>query len=368
MLRLYISNVKLVIRKREELFWGLLFPLILATLFYVTFGSGIDLEKMKAVPAALVSQGNEVFETFLENMEEGFLAVTEMDEDEALQALKAGEIDGIFYSGEEPSLTVAASQMNESILEMLLSSYVEHEALLRDIGKEHPLQLPAAIAQMADYREMTENVTVSGRSMETNVGYFYGLIGMACLFGAFMGMTAAEEMRADQSALALRRSVSPVHRLAIVLSGMLAVFTVQFISVCILLLYLRILGLSFGEKWYMLLPVCALGSMTGVAYGIFIGSMRLRNGLKIGILISSSLLMSFFAGMMFVNMKDIIEHHIPILNRINPASLIADAFYSVSIYDNPGRYGANLLLLAAITCLLAAVSFFRLRRERYESL
>lgn len=91
-------------------------------------------------------------------------------------------------------------------------------------------------------------------------------------------------------------------------------------------------------------------------------------GAKTGLLVGSSLLMSFLAGMMMGNMKDIIEHVCPIVNRLNPAALISDAFYSISIYENPARYGRSLILLAVFTAVLVLASFGKLRRERYDSL
>ena len=368
MIRLYISSLLQIIRRKEDVFWGLIFPVALATLFYATFGSGIDLEKMETIPTALVSEGNSLFENFIQDMDGNMLSVAMMDEEEALEALMNDEIKGIFYSSGDPSLIVASSNMRENILETILSSYIENQSMMMDIATHHPGNLPAAIAGISSYSNFLESVTVGGESMETNLGYFYALIGMACLFGAFIGVTSAVGMRADQSALALRRSITPVNRLALVISEMLAAFTIQFANVCILLFYLRILGISFGEKWMLLLPVCILGSMTGVAFGIFVGSLKFREGYKIGILVSGSLLMSFLAGLMFANMKDIVEHHFPIINRINPASLIADAFYSISIYDNPARYRMNLILLAMITVAFVTASFLQLRRERYESL
>ncbi len=367
-MRLYAIRLLQLLRRKQEGFWGLLFPIVMATLFFVSFGNGVDPEKMSAVPAALVSRGNQIFERLLQEMDGAVLNLNPMEEEEALEALAHGEVKGIFYSEEEPSLTVTSLGIQETVLETLLRSYLENQTMILQIGEQNPAGLIPAAAQISRYGDYLESADINGGSMETNLGYFYALISMACLFGAFLGMTCATEMRADQSPLALRRSVAPVHRLSLVLAEMAAAFTVQFGNVCLLLLYLRLLGLSFGGKWALLLPVCALGSMAGVAFGMFVGSAKMREGFKNTVLIGSSLLMSFFAGLMFVNMKDIVEHHAPLLNRINPAALIADAFYSISIYDNPERYRRNLFLLAAITSVFVLTGFWRLRRERYESL
>lgn len=41
---------------------------------------------------------------------------------------------------------------------------------------------------------------------------------------------------------------------------------------------------------------------------------------------------------MFGGMKNVIEQHCPVINRINPASVLSDAFYCLSVYDDAVRY------------------------------
>ena len=50
------------------------------------------------------------------------------------------------------------------------------------------------------------------------------------------------------------------------------------------------------------------------------------------------------------SMKDTVEKHFPIINRINPAALISDAFYCINVYDDPARYYRNVLTLAVMSC------------------
>lgn len=370
MKHLYKFNLLQMLRGKGDMFWTLVFPLILGTLFYVTFGTGAEkIEQMQSIPVVVVKEGNIIFENFLQEMDGSAILLQELEEEAAMEALMGGEIEGIFYSTATPSLTVTGNQINESILEAFLTAYLQNQKLMEDIGKENPLKLLAAMEQMNDFQEMVQPVSTGGKTNNDSLTYFFALIGMTCLFGGFMGMTAASNLRGDQSALAARRSIVPTHRFSMVLSEMLAAFTVQFINCCVLLIWLRfVLKVPMGDQWGLLLPVCALGSMTGVAFGIFVGCMKLGEGIKSGIMICGSLLMSFLAGLMFGNMKDVVEHHMPILNRINPAALIADAFYSISIYENPARYRMNLGILALITVILVVVGYWRLRRERYDSL
>lgn len=366
--RLFWFNLKNAAKKKSEMFWSLLFPLILATLFHFTFGTSTS-EQMGAVPAALVKEGNTVFETFLEALDGETLILTEMEADSAEEALKNGTIEGIFYSSDTPSLTVAGVQINESILTGILEGYLENQRMMEEIEAENPAELLEASASLAEYGDFIEQTNINGNELNDNLSYFFALIAMACMFGSFTGMTAAAGLRADQSALAVRRSIAPTERLALVISEMLAAFTIQFLNICVLLLYLHFgLGIAFGEKWIMLIPVCILGSMTGVASGILTGSLHLNENIKIGLIVGGSLTLSFLSGLTTGNIRYIMERKAPLLNRINPSSLIADAFYSISIYESPERYRMNLILLGAITALLVLVSFFKLRRERYDSL
>ena len=120
--RLYRYSVLQTLRNRADMFWTLAFPIIMATLFYVTFGSS-QMENMKPIPTAVVEGENKIFETFLDALDGETLTLRRMEEQEAQEALKNGTVTGIFYSGREPSLTVAGTQINESILEMLLNGY-----------------------------------------------------------------------------------------------------------------------------------------------------------------------------------------------------------------------------------------------------
>ena len=149
---------------------------------------------------------------------------------------------------------------------------------------------------------------------------------MACLFGAFLGMNAAQSLQADQTALALRQSTKPTGRSRIVFAEMLAVFTIQFamFAYCfvIFILYYTFHLESGGG--------CCCRSVCSGASQEWPGDISRKPATGSwsaeGLLVGSSLLMSFLAGLMFGNMKDIIAHYAPILNKVNPAALISDAF------------------------------------------
>ena len=96
--------------------------------------------------------------------------------------------------------------------------------------------------------------------------------------------------------------------------------------------------------------------------------MCIRDRIKIGILLGISMTCSFLAGLMNNTMKNIVEQHAPLINRINPAALISDAFYCINVYDDRSRYITNLIILSIMCVILIIASFCLVRRERYDSI
>lgn len=151
---------------------------------------------------------------------------------------------------------------------------------------------------------------------------------------------------------------------------MLSSFLLHFFNLLVLLIYLRyILHLDFEGQFPDMLLISMIGGMIGVAMGIFIGSIgRMGEGIKIGILLAVSMTCSFLAGLMNNTMKNIVEQHIPVINRINPAALISDAFYCINVYNDTARYTRNLIALSIMCVILIFASFCLVRRERYDSI
>ena len=138
----------------------------------------------------------------------------------------------------------------------------------------------------------------------------------------------------------------------------------------ILLIYLRnILKLDFQGQIGKMLLISLFGSLIGVSIGLFVGSLsKMSEGIKVSVILAISMVCSFLSGLMNSSMKDAVEKHFPIINRINPAALISDAFYCINVYDDPTRYYRNVLTLAVMSAALVFASFLLIRRNRYDSI
>ena len=95
---------------------------------------------------------------------------------------------------------------------------------------------------------------------------------------------------------------------------------------------------------------------------------KLTFSAKIGICTSTTLLTGFLSGLMFGNMKDVVEQNAPILNRINPAAVLSDAYYCISVYNDTLRYQRCMITLLIMSILFLGIAFLGVRRERYDSI
>ena len=192
----FLSRVK----RFEIVFWPFLFPLALTTLMYFGIGK-MEETDFETIPVAVVSEEAGTFSVYLKEMESAgnMIRVEEMTEDEALKALENKKVEGIYFAGEETTLTVSRNGLAQSILQMILESYEEGRQTMEDVARLRPEGMQAAAAKMSDFRGAVEQVSLGGRTTNTTAQFFYALIGMACLYGCFIGFGSAMELQANGS-------------------------------------------------------------------------------------------------------------------------------------------------------------------------
>lgn len=264
MLHLLKYNLKVKLKNFGMTFWPLAFPLILGTLFYFAFGNISDAD-FQTVPVAVVEEAHadQVFLAFLDQIEGGedkLLSVEKMTDEQAQDKLEAKKVSGIYYVGTEPSLTVASSGIEESILQSVLSSYENTRSTVRNMLKIHPEGIFDGLRAMLRQQNSVQELSLGGRTIDGNVQFFYALIAMGCLYGCFIGVGTAIRLQANLTALAARRCVTPTHKLKLVLSELISSFLLGYVDVVILLLYLRyVLKLDFQGQMGRMLVICILG-------------------------------------------------------------------------------------------------------------
>ena len=91
-------------------------------------------------------------------------------------------------------------------------------------------------------------------------------------------------------------------------------------------------------------------------------------GLKTGILVAITMLMSFLAGMMSPDIKYSIRLSAPWAEVVNPVSQITNAFYSIYYYDGGPKFYTCIAILCMFAVIFSTVTYYVTRRQQYASL
>lgn len=371
------------IREKSNIFWTMIFPLILATLFHFTLGEMLDQNGMETISAAYVTQSaaesaespshqeKDSFIEYLESFDNSWLKILPMTEKEAENALKNDEILGTFYGGEEKSLTIGENSTYTSILSQVLEIYEKNEVLIARIAQDHPEHLSDAVTALEDYKTCTETVTFGGTSMDSVQNYFFALIAMTCLYGSFMGMYNTVGVQANTSVLGARLTAGCVKRYKSIAASLLSSWMISFLEVLILLFYMDVIlgDIDLSGQILQIFVICAAATLYSCSQGMVIGTVGSWSAnLKNGIVVAVSMACSFAADLMLSGVKSAIETYAPVINRINPGALTTDAFYSVLVYNDTEKYFRSLLLLTVFALLLLTAAVLSMRRMRYESI
>ncbi|MGZ0065217.1 ABC transporter permease [Thomasclavelia ramosa] len=366
---------KTLLRNKMVIFWTLVFPLALATFFNLAFANLTASEEFETVKVALVEeQANSQFKETLQELEKGDdklidLQITSLDK--AQQLLKDEKITGYYVVSNEIKLVVNNTGIDETILESIVNEYNSTMSTVENIATLNPSALQSNILNTVNLSKNNfENRNIGGNT-DLTVVYFYTLIGMNCLNASFCGLRTTSQIEANLSRQGTRITISPISKLVTVLSGILSAFIIQFAIMMVLMAYLIFgLGVGFGEQTGYIILLIAIGCFTGVGLGNFAGNVLKfkKEDTKISFLSSFSLVLSFFSGMMIIDIKYWMQTNLPILTYINPVSLITDGLYALYYYDNLSRYTTNMICLFVIGVLLILGSLFFTRRKQYDSI
>ncbi len=370
-------KLKQLFRDKELVGWIIAFPLALGTFFFMSFGNVMKSEeyKFEPIPVALAAEAeNTELKTVVEELsqenEEQLFTLIQTDKENALQLLENGEIEGIIYDTVTPTMAVAKEGLNQSIIKSFLETYLKHIHMFEQIGSNHPEKMEEAIKLMSESISFNKEISFSNTKMDNLSQYFFALIAMTCMYGSIIGRLCVQNIQANLSSLGARREVSPAHKLSVILADFTGSVLFNYMSVLLLFFYLTvILKIDFGNQIIYILITAFAGSVIGVSMGTFIGAIgKMSANVKDAIASAVSLILSFLSGLMIGNMKDIVEHTVPFLNRINPAALITDCLYSLNMYDNYNRFYINIGSMILIAVLFMFGSYMLLRRNRYASI
>lgn len=373
-------RIKCIIRDKQMMFWNLLFPIILATLFNLALSNLSTAEEFSIIDIAIVKDNNfnnnkefiDVVKTVSDNKQDNDLFNVEYTSNEkAKKLLDNNKIEGYIYFDKDINVVVKKSGINQTIIKTFVDEYKQTSSTINNIISKKPQILyEMNVEEIFARTNYIKEVSISQNEIDVKINYFYTLIAMACMYGGFFGVKEIAYIQANQSPQGARTSVAPTHKFKVAMASMVASTLVQLFDIGVLIAYISLgLKISFTNQLGYVILTCIIGTITGTTFGTFIGViLKKKEGVKIGVLIGSTMVMSYLAGMMYDKMKYIVNDNVPILGYINPVNLIADSFYSLYYYDTTTKLFINLFILCIISTIFTVFTYLVLRRQKYASL
>ncbi len=374
------------------IFWTFAFPIILGTLFYMAFSNIESSEKLDIIDIAIVNdekwENNEIFkEAFQtlsdENNEERLFNIQYVSLKEAKRLLEESKITGYIVIEDAPKVVIKENGINATILTSVTEEILERSQMITTMIEANIEKNPSNIEDMESMyininkeieRIEKDNDVAIINTSSTHLSYtmieFYTLIAMTCLYGGILGMVAVNQNLANMSSNGKRVAVSPVSKGKLIWSSVLASYLIQIIGITLLFVYtIFVLHVDYGNHLPLIVLLVLIGCLAGLSLGVMIAScFKTNDNAKTGIIISITMLGCFLSGMMGITMKYIIDTNIPIVNKINPASMITDALYSLYYYDTLGRYYFNIISLLLFSLIMICLSIYSVRRQKYDSI
>ncbi len=387
-------SIKTLFGNKMLIFWTFAFPIILGTFFNLAFSNIENSEKIEIINIAIVEDENfqleknknikETFKTLSDEENEDKLFNTQyVSEEKAKELLEKDEISGYLkIEDNKPKVIIKTNGINQTILKYVTEEIIQTSRVIEDLGQKAIAQEISSGNMQIDYEKIYKKVleiaqqedvklnNISNSNLSYTMIEYYTLISMTCLYGGILGMTVINNNLANMGEIGKRTSITPISKGKIIMSSLLASYITQLVGLAILFIYtIFVIKVDYGTNLPLVILLSLVGSLAGLTLGIAVATLIKSNeNAKTGILIAITMLGCFLSGMMGITMKYIVDKNIPIINKINPASMITDGFYSLYYYDTFDRYYLNIISLLIFSAIMILISIRGLRRQKYDSI
>ncbi len=374
-------TLKVITKSKMLIFWTFAFPFILGILFNMAFKDIEKNEKLKIIDLAIVDNDyfsnnkllSETFKSLSDDKSEKRLFNTKyVDKESAIKLLKEKKVSGyIEFLDNNQNIVVNQSDINSTIIKYTVDEVISMNMIITNM-KNQGYNLNELYRNIYDKvnAQNSHIKDISNNNLSYTMIEFYTLIAMACLYCGTIGMYAINNNLANMSTCGKRIETSPISKRRLILSSLVTSYLIQVIAVSLLILFLYfVLKVDFGSNWLLVILLSWIGSLAGLSIGIFICILlKTSEDTKIGIIIAFTMLCCFLSGMMGITMKYVVDKNVPIINMINPASMITDGFYSLYYYSTLNRYFINVVSLLIFSFILILLSYIKLRRQKYDNI
>lgn len=270
----------------------------------------------------------------------------------------------------------ASYDVNRAILESVVTSYLQSEALIEELATHDPVALsdPTTIENALGLSVSVREVSLTHAQPDSMVRFYYALLGMASIFAAQLAGESVWHLQPTSSAAGARRTVSSTSRMRLLIPTIGACWAISTTFLAIAFGYICLTAhIDFSGREGLCLVGIAASSLLSCGIGALVGALpgRMGSDSRRGILTALTCLLSLFAGLYgepTMELADTVAHVFPAATWLNPVCLIRDLFYTVYYYDTLIPFALRLATCMGIAAALLTVSAACMRRSAHEHL
>ena len=385
-------TLKIIFKNKGLVFWTFLFPLVLSTLFNLAFKDIGKSAKLELIKIGIINDNNfksnivlkESFESLSDKNNKDRLFITKyVTEEKAKKLLQDDKIVGYLkVENDKPKIYIKTSGSDQTIFKYVTEEIIEKEEIITNISEKSIRSEIEKGNASVNYNEIVNNSIEKAQKeykglnniFENDYDFamieFYTLIAMTCMYGGLLSMFVMNQNLPNMSERGKRVAISPTKKRITIISSLIGTYIVQIIGLTLLFLYtIFVLKVDYGSNFIGVVSISLAGMLAGLSLGVLLASCLKKNeGTKTGILIAVTMFGCALAGMFGGGTKYIIDKNIPILNMINPVSLITDGLYRLYYYSSLNYYYKDLFILVLLSVIMMIISLIFLRRNKYDSI
>lgn len=373
-------SLKKTLSNKMFIFWSLVFPVTLMFFFHLAFSS-IYAEQNAIEPrdVGVIYEADNPFASFFRTVvgQIDVLNVVDEDEETLYDLLGQNEIEGIYIVKEDmvevamcPKYSETDSMIIKTVADYYIREYDLVEQALTSGDMDTVNNMIDNLNSQTDY--MSQKTGIYQEETNPYNWYYYATIVMGIMFQAMAGVNLVAELQADvgERKVAMRTSVSPVSKTVIVLTGFFSRLLVSIVISSFSLFCMdRFFDIPVGNRLPQLILFILASNMfalsMGEMFGLFFKGPVHTRGNKGTALIMTSV---FLSGEMIATLPGMFERYLPIVNDINPATVLNFALYRLVYYEDLTSFYIEIVKIVLLTVLFLAVATMKLRRQKYASL
>ena len=395
---MFTYYLRKTMRDKGFVFWSLAFPLLLMLCFNVTFmGPARGEVDFKPVKSSVIVESesafSEEFQTVLTNLSDAETvksgnmgynhAIVELidsaSKEEAEKKILDNDIQVLFLvDGENENIEVkvgdGANMTTLMVARSVVESFRRNYTIMKDAAMTAPDKIELVMASISEnvpvMKAKTTYLGDDGSSANVYMWYFYSTIVMGMFFNVTSGIHTVFDIQGNLSGAGMRTSVSPTKKSKILLSAFFARYALACVITFFELFAMnRFFDIPVGNRLFEIVVFVLIGNLfsmsLGCCFGLFAkGDENARDNKATAFVMLSV----FLSGEMIVQLPGLLEKSCPIVNQINPATIMNFAFYRLVNYPTLNGFWMNLIKISFATLVFLAVSIMKLRREKYAAL